>query len=170
MSWEKIEFGRDSKFLRRMKMVIQKVNSREDTIECNELLTKLIINEATYDKNLRTDYKVKEYFENIYENKNNALFIAKEENNIAGYAYCKIITSENGPQIYNIVLLDGLYINEKYRKQGIATKLIEECKKWAVNIGAKIFEVNVLAENEKAIELYRKVGFNEFEKKMRLKL
>lgn len=152
-------------------MIIQKVDNKEDAIKCNELLTKLIINEGIYDKNLKKDYKVKEYFENIYENKNNVLFIAKDDNNMAiGYAYCKIITNDNGPQIYHIALLDGLYIDEKYRNQGIATELIEECKKWAIEIGAKIFELNVLSENEKAINLYRKIGFGEVERKMRLEL
>ena len=151
-------------------MIIEKVDNKEDAIKCNELLTKLIINEGRYDKNLRKDYKVKEYFENIYENKNNVLFIAKDNNMAIGYAYCKIITNDNGPHIYHIALLDGLYIDEKYRNQGIATKLIEECKKWAIEVGAKVFELNVLSENEKAINLYRKIGFGEVEKKMRLEL
>lgn len=152
-------------------MIIQKVNNKEDAIKCNELLTKLILNESLYDKNLKKDYKVKEYFENIYESKNNVLFIVKDDNDMAiGYAYCKIIITDSGPHINHIALLDGLYIDEKYRKQGIATKLIEGCKKWAIEVGAKVFELNVLSENEEAMGLYRKIGFEEVEKKMRLEL
>lgn len=152
-------------------MVIEKVKSKEDAIKCDELLTKLVYNESKYDTNLRSDYKVKQYFENEYKKKNNVLFIAKDDNNIIiGYAYCKIITNDNGPCIHHIALLDGLYVNEEYRKQGIATRLIEECKKWAIGVGAQIFELNVISENKNAINLYKKIGFNEFEKKMRLEI
>lgn len=152
-------------------MTIQKVDNIEDAIKCDNLLTKLIKSEANYDKNLKKDYEVKKYFENLYKNKNNALFIAKDDkNNGIGYAYCKIITDDNGPQISQVALLDGLYVNEEYRKQGFATSLVQECKNWATIAGAKIFELNVISENQEALKLYENFNFIEFEKKMRLEL
>ena len=152
-------------------MKIQKVDNIEDAVKCDKLLTKLIANEALYDKNLRKDYKVNNYFENLYEKKHNVLFIAKDdEDTEIGYAYCKITTVNDGPQIEHVALLDGLYINEECRNKGVATKLIEECKKWAETLGAKIFELNVISENKSALNLYKKLGFSEFEKKMRVGL
>lgn len=152
-------------------MIIERVNNKENAIKCDELLTKLINSESKYDTNLKSNYQVKNYFENKYEDKDNCLFVAKDDKNlIIGYSYCKITTDDNGPYIHHIALLDGLYVDEKYRKQGIATQLIKACKDWALQIGAKIFELNVNSENINAIELYKKIGFNEFEKKMRLEL
>lgn len=149
-------------------MIIEKVNNVEDAKKCNELLTKLIASEKEFDDNIKKNYAVKEYFEKLYKKENNILFIAKENDMAIGYAYCKIITSDDGPQINHIALLDGIYVKEEYRKQKIATKLIDECKKWAKDIGAKIFELSVLEKNENAISLYKNIGFYEFEKKMRL--
>ena len=63
-----------------------------------------------------------------------------------------------------------MYVKSKYRNQGIATKLIDKCKNWSNEIGAKIFELNVISKNKNAFELYKKMGFIEVEKKMRLEL
>lgn len=152
-------------------MYIEVVKNIEDAIKCDELLTELIFSESKYDKNLKKNYIVKNYFENKYKNKDNVLYVAKnDENIIIGYAYCKIITENNGPTISHIALLDGLYVEHKYRNQGIATKLINKCKEWSNEIGAKVFELNVISKNKNAFELYKKMGFIEVEKKMRLEL
>ena len=63
-------------------MIIEKVNNINDAKKCNELLTKLLISESKYDKNLRNDYIITNYFENKYQNEDNTLLIAKQEENI----------------------------------------------------------------------------------------
>jgi len=152
-------------------MIIKKVDNIIDAIECNKLLNKLIENESKYDKNIKSNYIINEYFEKIHNNKNNCLFMAKDNDNLAiGYIFWKIITNDNGPYKNHIALIDGLYVNEEYRHKGIATNLINECKKWAKETGATIIELNVMSENINAINLYQNIGFKELEKKMRLNL
>lgn len=151
-------------------MIIEKVNNINDAKKCNELLTKLLISESKYDKNLRNDYIITNYFENKYQNEDNILLIAKQEENIIGYAYCKINELPGGPIISKVTLLDGIYIEEKYRKQKIATKLINECKNWSTKIGATYFEIKVIKENINALKLYEQIGFKDFEHKMRIQL
>lgn len=151
-------------------MIIEKVNNINDAKKCNELLTKLLISESKYDKNLRNDYIITNYFENKYQNEDNILLIAKQDEDIIGYAYCKINELPGGPIISKVTLLDGIYIEEKYRKQGIATKLINECKNWSTKIGATYFEIKVTKENINASKLYEQIGFKDFEHKMRIEL
>lgn len=151
-------------------MIIEKVNNINDAKKCNELLTKLLISESKYDKNLRNDYIITNYFENKYQNEDNILLIAKQEENIIGYAYCKINELPGGPIISKVTLLDGIFVEEKYRKQKIATKLINECKNWSTKIGATYFEIKVAKENINALKLYEQIGFKDFEHKMRIQL
>ena len=151
-------------------MIIEKVNNINDAKKCNELLTKLLISESKYDKNLRNDYIITNYFENKYQNEDNILLIAKQEEDVIGYAYCKINELPGGPIISKVTLLDGIYIEEKYRKQKIATKLINECKNWSTKIGATYFEIKVTKENINALKLYEQIGFKDFEHKMRIQL
>ena len=97
-------------------MIIKRVDNINDAKECNKLLTKLVHSESKYDANIKSDYIVNNYFDNLYNQKNNCLFIVKDDNNVTiGYAFCKIITSDNGPHINHIALIDGLYITEEYR-------------------------------------------------------
>ena len=55
-------------------MIIKKVDNIEEAIECNKLLTKLVKSESKYDTNLKSDYAVTNYFENIYNNNNNITY------------------------------------------------------------------------------------------------
>lgn len=151
-------------------MIIEKVNNINDAKKCNELLTKLLISESKYDKNLRNDYIITNYFENKYQNEDNILLIAKQDEDIIGYAYCKINELPGGPIISKVTLLDGIFVEEKYRKQKIATKLINECKNWSTKIGATYFEIKVTKENINALKLYEQIGFKDFEHKMRIQL
>ncbi len=151
-------------------MIIEKVNNINDAKKCNELLTKLLISESKYDKNLRNDYIITNYFENKYQNEDNILLIAKKEEDVIGYAYCKINELPGGQIISKVTLLDGIFVEEKYRKQKVATKLINECKNWSAEIGATYFEIKVTSENINALKLYEQIGFKDFEHKMRIEL
>jgi len=151
-------------------MKFERVDNIEDAKVCDELLTKLICSERMYNENIREEYVVTEWFEKMYKQKNNAIFVAKFEGKIVGYIYCKINSVENGPTIKHEALIDGLYVDAKYRKQGIATTLIEMAKEWAKKMEAKYLFLNVLDKNESAIKLYYKNNFEDFERKLRMKL
>ena len=105
----------------------------------NYLLTKLLISESKYDKNLRNDHIVTNYFENKYKKEDNILLVAKIEEDVIGYAYCIIEEESNELVMSKTALLDGIFIEEKYRKHGVATKLINECKNWSKKKRCKIF-------------------------------
>ena len=136
----------------------------------NYLLTKLLISESKYDKNLRNDYIVTNYFENKYKKEDNILLVAKIEEDVIGYAYCIIEEESNELVMSKTALLDGIFIEEKYRKHGVATKLINECKNWSKKIGTKFFEIKIISENSNVLKLYEKIGFEDFEHKMRMEL
>lgn len=58
---------------------------------------------------------------------------------------------------HTIYLVIG--ISEAFRGQGIGTRLFEEMEKWAVEHAVHRVELTVLAHNESARALYRKMGF-----------
>lgn len=57
---------------------------------------------------------------------------------------------------HTIYLVIG--ISEAFRGQGIGTRLFEEMEKWAVEHAIHRVELTVLAHNESARALYRKMG------------
>ena len=151
-------------------MIIKKVSCIEEAKECDKLLTLLIQDEKKYNENTKDDYIVDNWYPNLIDKDNNQLFIAVYNNEIVGYAYVKIITTSDSPEIYTEASISGIYVKENYRRQGIATKLINEAKKWCINKGVSYLKLNVLEGNRTALNLYKKLGFNDFSRVLRNKL
>ena len=59
----------------------------------------------------------------------------------------------------NVAIVDSVETTKKYRKKGFATKLMEKVLQFAKDNGADSVELVVNHDNEAAIRLYEKVGF-----------
>lgn len=154
---------------RRIYMInIKKVNCIEDAKICDELLTKLIQSERKFNKNIKSNYIVKGFFEKIYNNDNNVIFCAKIDKVIVGYIYCRFDSDCNGPMLHQEALIDGLYVKNEYRRRGIASNLIAHAKKWVKDKNIENLYINVLEGNMESMNLYYKNGFKNFEKKLKL--
>ena len=140
-------------------MFIKEVDNIEEAIKCDELLTKLIIDEKKYNSNISDDVNINNFYPNIYNKDNNKLFIAIDDNNIIGYIYIKLISTD-GIDNNKELLIDALYVDEDYRNKGIATSLINKVKDYAKENNIKYISINVLDKNIKAKNLYNKLGFN----------
>ena len=135
------------------------VNDVEIAKECDNLLTELIMSERKYDKNVRDDYSVNDYFTKIYDKDYNVLICALSDNNVVGFIY-GFLKYEKGILVNESVgFIDALYVKEKYRKQGIATHLIEEFYKWCDSKEIKFIEIGSYVNNEAAYNFYKKLGF-----------
>lgn len=126
---------------------------------CDDLLTKLIQDERKYNNSIDKDFVVKNYFQNVIKNENNILLCYEEDAMIKGYIFLKSI-EDNNRKGY---LIDGLYVIERDRNKGIATKLIENALNVIKDKNVYFVDINVMANNSVAINLYKSFGFNEFE-------
>ena len=138
--------------------MIIRVFDEEKANKCDVLLTKLIQDERQYDKTIDKDFVVNNYFKNAILNKNNILLCYEENSIIKGYIYLKEITNNNKKGY----MIDGIYVDEEYRQNGIAKALINESIKIINNTDAKFIDINVLANNKIARKIYESFGFNEF--------
>ena len=151
-------------------MIIKKVSSIEEAKECDKLLTLLIQDEKKYNENTKDDYIVDNWYSSFIDKDDSQLFIAVNDNEIVGYIYVKIITTSDSSDISTEASISGIYVKENFRKQGIGTKLINEAKKWCINKGVSYLKLNVLEGNRIALNLYKKLGFNDFSRVLRNKL
>lgn len=149
-------------------MIIKKVETEKEALECNNLLTKLINDERKYNNNIKNNIIINDWFQNLYNKENNIIYIAKIDEKIVGYIYVKLIIDDTN--IEKEAFINGLYVLEENRNNGIATSLIKEAKKWCIDNGAKYISLNVLFKNEQAISLYKKLNFEEFLVRMRTQI
>ena len=93
------------------------------------------------------------------------IFIAKAEEKIVGTA--QLVSSHRDSELadgINIGCLQGLEVEPEYRQKGIATSLIERVEQEALSRQFKRLSVMVEPDNVPAINLYQKLGFQEFKR------
>jgi ribosomal-protein-alanine N-acetyltransferase len=81
-------------------------------------------------------------------------FIALSDSNLAGFAAAGWLPGEAAAEV------EGLVVDEKYRRQGMGSALIGACREWAANAGAASMRLEVRASNAAALALYHRHGFS----------
>ena len=134
-----------------------------DAARLDELLTKLIHDEAQYDSNLNGSYVVRIGLEG------HKLLLIEDEGEIIAFLY-GFLYEIPGMFVKPIAILDALYVEEAYRRKGCAAQLISAFKAFAAESGACRVELKVLSRNETALRLYEKLSFKETKKYMTMEL
>ena len=140
--------------------MIKEVKTINDANKCDELLTKLILDERQYDDLIDENTVIKDHFNKMLNDENVVLLAYYYNDEIVGYILIRKLN-------YNVCLLDGLYVLENYRNKGIANKLIEEAIDRCKKMNVKYVDINVMEKNEIAKHIYKKLDFTEYEIKMR---
>lgn len=133
--------------------------TKEDVSKANEFLTRLIQDEKKYNSNINEKCVVKSFYEKNLNNQNCCILFAKNDEEIVGYLYG--FFRDDSANINKISKLDAMFVDENYRGQKIADKLIEEFKRWSMRKDCKHIELNVCNSNIVAFNLYKKHGFKE---------
>lgn len=94
----------------------------------------------------------KSLFEEL-ENPVADFFVAKIDGETAGYIGSFNVVGE--------VSITNVAVCEKFRKKGVATRLLEQLEKVSREKNAEFITLEVRESNENAIALYRKCGFSE---------
>lgn len=138
--------------------------------DCDKLLTKLIQEENKYDNNINSAFVVKDNYINMIDKDYNAIYTAIVDNKVVGYIF-GYLKNQAGNFVFNsTALIESLYVDENYRHQGIASKLLETFYAWCKEQGIKIVEISVFKDNKKALSLYEHSGFVTHTFRMRNKL
>ena len=140
--------------------MIKEVKSIEDANICDDLLTKLVLDERQYNNLIDNNFVVEDYFNKILNDDSIMLLAYYFGQKIVGYILIRKIDS-------NLCLLDGLYVLEEYRNQGIANGLLNEAINECKKMGVKYVDIKVMAKNDVAMRIYKKHDFVEYEINLR---
>lgn len=143
--------------------MIEKIKTRELADKCDELLTKLILDEKQYDDSIDSSFQVNNYFNNYVNDEDKILLGYFVNDLLVGYIYAYETISNNVKGLF----IDGLYVESDYRNIGIAKELINEVVLEAESRDAKFIDIKVMSKNEIAKKLYNNLDFNDFKIMMR---
>lgn len=140
--------------------MIKEVKNVEDANKCDELLTKLILDERKYNDLIDDNIVIKNHFSKMLDDEDVILLAYYLDKLIVGYILIRKINE-------NLCLLDGLYVLEEYRNQKIASSLLDEAIDRCKKLNVKYIDINVMEKNELAKRIYKKLDFTEYEVKLR---
>ena len=110
--------------------------------------------------------ELKNFIYEFYDDDNNDVIVSVSEGVICGFASVQYLEHAGSPysiprKYYHIMEFG---VDEAYRRKGVATALIEYCKKDALNKGFHRIELDYWSFNEEAEKFYEAAGFNVFRK------
>jgi len=136
----------------------------DDVEELAILHIQLRKTEKKYDSNLIEVENIKDREAKFCEflSKDKAVcYIARLEGKSVGYLSGYIIDE---PSVYQEIVarLNEIVVDEKYRGKGIGQKLILQFEKWCTDNMVKYINLSAFNDNENAMSVYRKIGFEDY--------
>jgi len=90
------------------------------------------------------------------------IMLAYQDSEAIGFAQCQLrYDYVEGTSTTPVGYLEGLYVKENFRKQGIAKGLVQACENWARTKGCHEFASDCELENEASLAMHLKLGFRE---------
>lgn len=117
-----------------------------------------------FEENLR------DYIYEIWKAENKDIIVAERDGVICGFACIQIVDKLENPfmNARRYVDVDEFGVDEKFRRQGVATEMIEFIREDAGKRGINRVELNMWEFNEGALAFYESVGFRTYRRYMEL--
>ena len=103
-----------------------------------------------------------EEFEIVLDNEECAIYLYCIDNMPIGFAQCGLRHDYvEGTESNPVGYLEGIFIQEEYRKKGYARNLLAECENWAKEKGCSEFASDCELDNGVSFDFHMNVGFTE---------
>lgn len=100
-----------------------------------------------------------------FKNSNHIFFGATFNNYLIGFIQISIRTDYvNGSTNSPVGFIEGIFVDENYRKKGIARKLVDRAVCYFKNEGIKEIASDVLIDNIDSQNFHKSIGFEEIER------
>ena len=101
-------------------------------------------------------------FAEIITKNDAAFFLAYAEETAIGFAQCQLRHDYvEGTDSSPVGYLEGIYVADGYRKQGVARELLSACESWAKAKGCSEFASDCELDNVQSLQFHLNVGFEE---------
>ena len=109
-----------------------------------------------------TQEEIREDLRDIMSKQDAAFFLAFAEERAVGFAQCQLRHDYvEGTEASPVGYLEGIYVAEDCRKQGVAKALLAACEHWAKDKGCTEFASDCELSNIQSLRFHLKVGFEE---------
>ena len=119
--------------------------------------------DPTINPEVATTESGKEYFKESIESDTKITLVAEDNDEIIGYIVGGIEEVSDYRNITNICEAENMWVDEKYRSQGIGKQFMNKLELWAREKGINRMRAIASYKNEKAIKFYKREGYSEYD-------
>ena len=119
--------------------------------------------DPTINPEFATTESGKEYFKESIESDTKIALVAEDNDEIIGYIVGGIEEVSDYRNITNICEVENMWVDEKYRSQGIGKQFMDKLEIWAREKGINRMRAITSYKNEKAIKFYKREGYSEYD-------
>lgn len=106
--------------------------------------------------------ELEEEFAETMKREDAVLFLAEEDGGAIGFAHCQLHHDYvEGTESSPVGYLEGIFVREEYRNQGVARALVEACEDWSREQGCTEFASDCELTNTMSLKFHLSVGFEE---------
>ncbi len=115
-----------------------------------------------------TEDTQKSFLESAIKSEWSEVFVAKNKHETIGYLVLFLQDHPKESFVYDeFGYIGSLGVKEEYQRQGIATLLIQKAEEYLINRGIYAMDLDVFMFNDKAFNLYQKLGYEEIKRNLR---
>ncbi len=101
-------------------------------------------------------------FEALTVSPDAAVFLAWENGSAVGFAQCQLRRDYvEGTSTSPVGYLEGVFVQEGFRRRGLAGELLAACEAWARAMGCREFASDCELNNTESLAFHQKAGFAE---------
>ena len=106
--------------------------------------------------------ELQEEFSAIIAGENAQFFLKYNRDTPVGFAQCQLRTDYvEGTASSPVGYLEGIFVQEAYRRRGFAGELLSACEKWAADRGCSEFASDCELDNKESLAFHLRMGFAE---------
>ena len=110
----------------------------------------------------QTEHELAEMALEYIQSEQSAVFAEEANGSLVGVALCSIRTDYvEGCDTSPVGYLEGVFVTDGFRHQGIAKKLVSECEQWAREKGCSEFASDCELTNTASQRFHESIGFHE---------
>lgn len=126
----------------------------------DDLQNKLAIYERPFTPTIKKDGKIRYYdIEKLIASDKTLLLVAEDDSNLVGCCFGEIRNNEDWSANKYYGYIGLMFTEEKYRNKGIGKSLIDKILEWLKEKEIKDIRLKVYDKNIKAVDFYKRLGF-----------
>ena len=102
--------------------------------------------------------------EHLFKAENFVCFFAEMETELVGFIELALRPYVNGCDTSPVAFIEGIWVDDRYQKQGIGHRLVEKAEEWAKSLSLKELASDTRIESTHSIHAHNSWGFEETER------